>query len=62
MVPHLMGSRGRTAVPRIGQGVTHLFVHSAKQDQLGVIDFFGRQVSPLVRNGAEKGASPVSAV
>lgn len=35
----------------VDKGVTHIFVHSAQQDQRAVIDFFGSQVLPKVRDG-----------
>ncbi len=33
----------------IDGGVTHVFVHSAQQDQAAVIDFYGKQVLPKLR-------------
>ena len=40
-------------------GVTHIFVHSAQANQPAVVDFFGKQVLPLVRGGVT-GVRPVT--
>ncbi len=44
----------------VTMGVTHVFVHSAQQDQLGVIDYFSRYVLPKVRNGGVTGVRQVN--
>jgi len=42
----------------VDKGATHIFVHSAQPDQIGVIDFFGQNVLPRVREGAVTGVRP----
>jgi len=44
----------------VNLGVTDVFVHSAQQDQVGVIKFFGQQVLPQVRAGAIQGVRAVN--
>ncbi len=43
----------------VNAGVTRLFVHSTQQDQVAVVDFFGRQVLPRIHAGAIKGVRQV---
>jgi len=43
----------------VDAGVTHVFVHSAQEDQVAVADFFGQYVLPRVRAGAIKNVRPV---
>jgi len=41
-------------------GVTHILVHSAQANQPAVVDFFGKQVLPLVRGGGITGVRQVT--
>ncbi len=42
----------------VSAGSTHIFVRSAQPDQVGVVDFFGQNVLPRVRDGAITGVRP----
>ncbi|MCA1599448.1 MAG: TIGR03557 family F420-dependent LLM class oxidoreductase [Chloroflexi bacterium] len=45
----------------VDKGVTHIFIHSAQEDQGGVVNFFGEQVLPRIKEGAVTGTRTVTA-
>lgn len=45
----------------VGKGVTHIFIHSVQEDQVGVVNVFGEHVLPRLKEGAVTGTRMVTA-